>query len=182
MGFFYSLASLQILASSKGDDKQKRTQSTVETLLVGGISGWCVVVLVVSIALKRQSQVGQNIVGILSCIFAISFYAAPLSTMAQVVKTRDPSSLYAPAIIANMVNALMWFLYGLIGIKDPLVWVPNGIGLLLTLSQLLLIATFSVCQSVPPKYQSTADQDAGISKLATDDGLTISERNAEAGV
>jgi hypothetical protein len=41
--------------------------------------------------------------------------------------------------MTNIINALMWVLYGAIALSDPLVYIPNAIGFVLALSQIVLI-------------------------------------------
>jgi hypothetical protein len=82
-----------------------------------------------------------TMVGTIGCTFAIAYYAAPLSMMANVVMTRDSSALYLPTTIVNILNAGMWSIYGF-GLMDINVWAPNVIGLLLSIAQLVLIIVF----------------------------------------
>jgi len=45
--------------------------------------------------------------------------------MAQVVRSKDASSLLLPSILANLANASMWTTYGLASLDANLV-IPNG--------------------------------------------------------
>lgn len=42
------------------------------------------------------------------------YYVAPLSSLLQVMRERDSSSIYWPLSLANLVNALLWFAYGMV--------------------------------------------------------------------
>lgn len=53
-------------------------------------------------------SIGEGIVGYLSLVCSLGYYASPLTTMRQVIASKDSSSLYIPTIVANMTNALMW--------------------------------------------------------------------------
>lgn len=44
----------------------------------------------------------------------IGYYASPLSTALQVVRTRNSATIYLPTIICNFVNASLWLGYGLV--------------------------------------------------------------------
>jgi Sugar efflux transporter for intercellular exchange len=59
-----------------------------------------------------------------------------------VIRTRDSSSLYIPAVVANVLNAFMWVVYGFVSLKDPMVYIPNGVGFVLAILQLVLAFTF----------------------------------------
>jgi len=53
-------------------------------------------------------SIGEGIVGYLSLVCSLGYYASPLTTMRRVIASKDTSSLYIPTIAANMTNALMW--------------------------------------------------------------------------
>lgn len=69
------------------------------------------------------------------------YYGAPLSTMAQVIRTRNSASILLPLTLMNLTNAVLWTTYGL-AVQDLYVWVPNGIGAVLSLAQLALAMMF----------------------------------------
>ncbi len=75
-------------------------------------------------------------VGLVSCVCGLAYYCAPMVLMRQIVSQRDATPIYLPMVAANAVNALMWFVYGLFGVGDLLIWVPNLIGMLLSGVQL----------------------------------------------
>ena len=66
------------------------------------------------------------------------FYVAPLTTLAQVVRTRDSSSLHPPLCVMNLINGTTWGSYGYFAISDPYLAAPNGIGALLGIVQCML--------------------------------------------
>lgn len=76
-------------------------------------------------------------VGILVNLNLIFFYAAPLQTIRQVVQSGNSNSIHTPTMIMACVCASFWFLYG-IALGDPIVMLPNAIGLTLGLVQVAL--------------------------------------------
>jgi hypothetical protein len=42
------------------------------------------------------------------------YYMAPLSSLMQVLRERDSSSIYWPLSLTNLVNAALWFVYGMV--------------------------------------------------------------------
>jgi hypothetical protein len=115
------------------------TRSLIEKLLLGGISMWLIVSFVLFILFHgRYEETTQLVVGSLCDCTAILYFAAPMSTMREVIRNKDSSSLYAPTIFVNLLNGLMWFFYGLIGVPDKNVWIPNGLGAVLSVIQLIL--------------------------------------------
>jgi solute carrier family 50 protein (sugar transporter) len=85
--------------------------------------------------------------GLAGNFISLVYYAAPLSSMAEVIKKRDSSSILLPLTLMNTANAFLWTTYGL-AISDAYVFVPNGIGALLSLAQLALSFIY------PPKGTS----------------------------
>lgn len=59
------------------------------------------------LSLLPRPYSGYTAVGILLC-----YYAAPLSTMAEVLRSRSSASLYAPTSAMNTLNGLLWVAYG----------------------------------------------------------------------
>jgi solute carrier family 50 protein (sugar transporter) len=78
-------------------------------------------------------------VGFASSTACVVLYAAPLSTLAKVVRDRDASSLYLPMCAIAATCTLLWTVYGL-AIGDVFIWIPNGCGMCLSATQLTLIA------------------------------------------
>lgn len=47
-------------------------------------------------------------------VVTLIYYAAPLSTMAEVIRTRNSASILMPLCIMNMLNAGLWTTYGFV--------------------------------------------------------------------
>jgi solute carrier family 50 protein (sugar transporter) len=69
------------------------------------------------------------------------FYASPLSTVVEVVRSRSSDSLHLPLSVMNIVNGSLWLVYGL-AITDYFIAVPNGVGALLGVVYCALICAF----------------------------------------
>ena len=83
----------------------------MERMIVGGLGFWCLVGSVVGIAFSITNvplTIGEGIVGYLSLVCSLGYYASPLTTMRQVIASKDSSTLYVPTIAANMINTFMW--------------------------------------------------------------------------
>lgn len=95
LGLFFSISSLQLLTLNvaKEDRKSRSVRTLIELILVLGVSFWLLLALISGLVVSSHKVIADRIVGIASCIFAIAFYAAPLSTMVEVIKTRDASRL-----------------------------------------------------------------------------------------
>ncbi|PWA76198.1 SWEET sugar transporter [Artemisia annua] len=106
----------------------------VEVIAFGGL-----VLLVLT--LTHTTQKRSAIVGAISVAANILMYASPLSVMKLVITTKSVE--YMPFLLSLFCfsNGLCWCLYALFPF-DPFVAVPNGIGALLGILQLILYATF----------------------------------------
>lgn len=93
---------------------------------------------------KRRSQV----IGILGDISGVVMYASPLSVMKQVITTKSVEFMPLAVSVTSFANALIWTLYAIHPL-DPYVAMPNGLGCLLGLAQLILYAVY---------YKSTKQQ------------------------
>lgn len=74
----------------------------------------------------------------------VCFFAAPLTVLMHVIKTKSAESLPLPLIATSFIVSLEWLIYGII-ISDPFIQLPNFLGCLLSLSQLSLFVCY------PPK-------------------------------
>jgi len=86
----------------------------------------------------------------------LMYYAAPLSTVITVIKTKSAASLNLPLGVMQTVNGLLWFGYGL-AVTDPFIWVPNAIGA--CTGSLLCILLFIFRKKKRP--ESVGNQDDG---------------------
>lgn len=59
--------------------------------------------------IDRQQLWGCTAVAVLAV-----YYVAPLTSLLTVMRLRDSSSLYWPLCLTNLINGLLWFVYGLV--------------------------------------------------------------------
>jgi uncharacterized protein with PQ loop repeat len=111
--------------------------------------------------------VSDSLVGTLAVIFSIAYYAAPLSTMARVIRKKDASSLYLPLVLVNLLNAVLWFVYGLAGINDIYVWLPNVIGIVLALLQVGLVIRYGSSSPQKDETTTTSKPHPGITRFSS---------------
>ena len=147
LGFFYCLSSYSLLCLPyeintpiENIMERKNTLATMERLLVFGPTFWGFLGMVSGIAIPNFDN-GVFVFGLFCCFGGLGYYSGPLSSAAKVISSRDASTLYAPVICVNLLNAFMWMLYG-IALSDPLVWVPNMIGACLAIFQLILVGLY----------------------------------------
>lgn len=100
-----------------------------------------VVVVVVTLLYLHTTESRSMLVGMLCIVFSVVMYAAPLTIMSKVIKTKSVKYMPFFLSLANFVNGITWTIYALIKL-DPYVLVPNGLGGISGLVQLVLYATY----------------------------------------
>ncbi|KAK2385267.1 Nodulin MtN3 family protein [Trifolium repens] len=109
---------------------------------------WLVVELIfiatltfVTLRLVHTVKKRSAIVGTTCIIFNIMMYAAPLAIMKLVIMTKSVEYMPLSISLASFGNGIAWTTYALIEF-DPFITVPNGIGTLFSVAQLILYATY----------------------------------------
>ncbi|KAI4342546.1 hypothetical protein MLD38_027163 [Melastoma candidum] len=89
----------------------------------------------------HTTKARSALVGILCVVFNIMMYASPLTVMKRVITTKSVKYMPFPLSLANFCNGCIWATYALLKF-DPFVLIPNGLGAISGLVQLILYATF----------------------------------------
>ncbi|MED6220525.1 hypothetical protein PIB30_045587 [Stylosanthes scabra] len=121
--------------------------------------------------LNRRSQ----LVGTTCIVFNILMYASPLAVMKLVVKSKSVEYMPLSISLASFGNGVAWTTYALIRF-DPFMTVPNGLGTLLSVAQLILYATYykSTKQQIAARK---ANGEVSLSELEVRDGDQQSKPN-----
>ncbi|GLJ37831.1 hypothetical protein SUGI_0769520 [Cryptomeria japonica] len=130
--FFY--LSMFILYSPK-NDKLKVVKALGAVLIL--FAGVAVLTLTVFHSHEKRSL----FVGLLAVVFCTGMYAAPLSVMKLVIKTKSVKYMPLSLSLAGLANGIVWTAYALIRF-DIFVTIPNGIGSLLGIAQLILYGLY----------------------------------------
>ncbi|XP_004489106.1 bidirectional sugar transporter SWEET9-like [Cicer arietinum] len=109
--------------------------STLALILVADLGGLGLTLIITNFIVKSYYRV--HAVGLICAIFNIAVFAAPLSIMRKVIKTRSVE--YMPFFLSLFLTlcATMWFFYGLFD-KDNYIMLPNVLGFLFGISQMIL--------------------------------------------
>jgi uncharacterized protein with PQ loop repeat len=129
---------------------------------------------------KKEFYIVAGIILLLACYFAFNdaptslgligvglsvvLMGSPLATLASVIKDKSTHSLPFLTSLATFFNALSWALYGIIEANDPIIYVPNLIGLFLACIQLSLFVIYGIHTDPPEalKYEEiTSDTERG---------------------
>ncbi|CAI8597838.1 unnamed protein product [Vicia faba] len=102
----------------------------------------------VSLTMIHNVNKRSAVVGTICMLFNVAMYASPLSVMKMVIKTKSVEFMPFFLSLASFSNGVSWTIYALIPF-DPFIAIPNGIGTLFAVVQLILYATY---------YKSTKEQ------------------------
>jgi len=127
-----------------------------------------------------DEDIQQLILGLMGNLVLLIYYAAPLSTMWQIVKTRDASSIYAPMAMANIANGFCWTVYGIVR-NDWFLTIPNGTGCALGVVQLIMRMIYNTESEKLPAVQpqSSATKATALDAASVHKSDVASETSSE---
>ncbi|VFQ97861.1 unnamed protein product [Cuscuta campestris] len=117
----------------------KREKAKISGLLSVVLAIFAAVALVSLLALHHNAR--KLLCGFAAAIFSIIMYGSPLSIMRTVIKTKSVEFMPFFLSLFVFLCGTSWFIYGLLG-KDPFIAVPNGVGSLLGMVQLILYTIY----------------------------------------
>ena len=126
----------------------------VERVAVGGLVIHIGAAYVTGLRLASPAK-RKLCAGLVANFILLCYYAAPLSTVAAVVRSRDASSISGPLVLVNAGNGLLWTVYGA-AVEDALVWAPNLAGVALAAAQLALKLAFRGARASTTAVAATA--------------------------
>ncbi|KAH7425138.1 hypothetical protein KP509_11G041300 [Ceratopteris richardii] len=126
------------------------------TLLLLAVLSIFTIVVVCNMFLVDAMPRRAEIVGSLCIVAGIGMYAAPLTIMGNVIKSKSVKYMPLALSSAYFINGLCWCTYACIGL-DIFLLIANGAGALLGASQLLLYAIYY--GGIHPEDREKAKQD-----------------------
>ncbi|KAL3619517.1 Bidirectional sugar transporter sweet7 [Castilleja foliolosa] len=136
IGIIIEIVYLSIFVVFSKPEKRTRLFGIIgaELVFVGALA-------LLVLTLSHSTTIRSEIVGSVCMIGNIIMYASPLSVMKLVVTTKSVE--YMPFFLSlfSFLNGISWTAYALIRF-DLFIAIPNGMGALLGLAQLVLYATF----------------------------------------
>ncbi|KAK9735478.1 hypothetical protein RND81_04G208100 [Saponaria officinalis] len=130
--------------------KDKKIKSIIALAMLNiGFAG--VVIAVTLLAIHGSLRI--TVVGVVCAVLTIGMYASPLTAIRTVIKMRSVE--YMPLFLSlfMFLNAGVWSAYSFL-VKDFFMGIPNGVGFVLGLGQLILYAIYKN----KPKPTKSMDQ------------------------
>ncbi|KAL6182835.1 hypothetical protein ACLB2K_044247 [Fragaria x ananassa] len=144
-------------------DKKKRLMVVLvvalEIIFIGVLT-----LLVLTLAHTHTKR--SLIVGIVSIAFNIMMYASPLTVMKLVITTKSVEYMPFFLSFASFANGVAWTAYALIRF-DPFITIPNGLGTVFSLAQLILYATYY--KSTQRQIAERKGREVNLSEVTIDD-------------
>ncbi|KAK7304270.1 hypothetical protein VNO77_45137 [Canavalia gladiata] len=112
---------------------------TLKLFLAMNVGSFALILLVTHFAVHGSLRV--QVLGWVCVTLSVSVFAAPLSIVAQVVRTKSVEFMPFNLSLTLTLSAVMWFGYGLF-LKDICIALPNVLGFALGLLQMLLYGIY----------------------------------------
>lgn len=119
---------------------KKVRMSTLRMIVLMNFVGFGTIVLLTHF-LAKQEEGRIKLLGWICVVFATSVFAAPLSIIRVVIRTKSVEFLPFPLSLLLLISAVMWLLYGL-SLRDIYVTLPNVVGLTFGIVQITLYAMY----------------------------------------
>ncbi|KAJ4909992.1 Bidirectional sugar transporter SWEET13 [Raphanus sativus] len=147
----------------------KKTRiSTLKVLGLLNFLGFAAIVLICELLTKGSTR--EKVLGGICVGFSVIVFAAPLSIMRLVVRTRSVEFMPFSLSLFLTLSAITWLFYGL-AIKDFYVALPNVLGAFLGAIQMILYIIFKYYKTpvaeTTEKSKTVSDHSIDIAKLTT---------------
>ncbi|CAL5189537.1 unnamed protein product [Lathyrus oleraceus] len=114
------------------------------------------VLIVVTIQFALHDSLRVTVLGWVCTAFAICVFAAPLTIVAKVIKSKSVEFMPFNLSLFLTISAVVWFSYGLF-LKDICIAIPNVLGFILGLFQMILYAIYKN-KATAPKEEYELEQ------------------------
>ncbi|KAG2434714.1 hypothetical protein HXX76_007604 [Chlamydomonas incerta] len=149
----------------------KQVQDRITAIMVAASAHYILLGLIGCFALSPAEA--TRMWGTSAVVILMLYYFVPLSTMVQIVRTRNAASIYPPLAVTAIANGLMWTIYGF-AVMDINLWLPNLFGSVIGVIQLLLRLMYGA------KPTGSAAAVAGGGSLAAGAGATAEDEETAA--
>jgi len=131
-----------------------------EKIVVAIVAIWLTLITIISFVTLNLKQ-RELVIGIAVNINISFFYGAPLSTIYTVIKERNSSSVHVRTMVMNTLCALFFMAFGF-GIWDYILIIPNAIGVVLGIVQMILRWIIPSKSITEEEEDDKLDEEAGL--------------------
>ncbi|XP_073137459.1 bidirectional sugar transporter N3-like [Henckelia pumila] len=145
---------------------------TIKLLVLLNLVGFGSVVILTQFLVKGSERV--HVLGWVAVALSASVYIAPLSIMKQVIRTKSVEFIPITLSFALLLNAVMWFSYGLL-LKDFYITAPNILGFIFGVLQIILYVIYKKYtpqgqkEKLPTTVKPIATATSEIHPISSDD-------------
>ncbi|CAM8931440.1 unnamed protein product [Rhodiola kirilowii] len=132
------IAAVYIIIFIKHATKEARMSIMNHLLLNLGVL--LLLALIAQFIVKKEAT-RVNILGWVCATYSIAVFVAPLGVIRQVIRTKSIEFMPLGLSLFLTINAVMWSVHGLLH-KDLYIAIPNGLGILLGIAQLVLYMAY----------------------------------------
>ncbi|KAK8530736.1 hypothetical protein V6N13_030680 [Hibiscus sabdariffa] len=136
IGLFIESLYITIFFTYSNNKKRKRIILLLVLELI-----FMAAVVVITLYLFKTTKKRSMFVGILAMVFNIGMYVSPLTVMSMVIRTKSVKYMPFTLSLFSLLNGIVWMTYALLQF-DINVLVPNGLGCLAGIAQIILYAWF----------------------------------------
>ncbi|XP_031272823.1 bidirectional sugar transporter N3-like [Pistacia vera] len=114
-------------------------KSTIRTFALMNLGAFFLILIVTHYLIHGNTRI--QVLGWICVAFSVSVFAAPLSIVARVIRTKSVEFMPFNLSFFLTLSAVMWFGYGLF-LKDICIALPNVLGFVLGLLQMVLYTIY----------------------------------------
>ncbi|CAK7336781.1 unnamed protein product [Dovyalis caffra] len=137
---------------------------TLRILILLNFGGFFFILLLSHFFVKGSNRV--KVLGWVCVAFSVSVFAAPLSIMKLVIRTKSVEFMPFTLSFFLTLSAIMWLFYGLLR-KDFYIAIPNIVGFIFGVLQMILYAIYKNFKPVVPMDPKLPQHNIDIDKLST---------------
>ncbi|XVF49556.1 hypothetical protein PTKIN_Ptkin04bG0022300 [Pterospermum kingtungense] len=148
---------------------------TLRVFLLLNFGGFCSILLLTHFLAKGSNRV--TLLGWISVAFATSVFAAPLSIIRQVIRTKSVEFMPFYLSLLLTQSAIAWLLYGVF-LKDWYIAIPNVLGFIFGMLQMVLYAIYKNYKTVIEEVK-LPEHSIDVTKLSTVMDSEVHEMSSE---
>ncbi|XP_023000939.1 bidirectional sugar transporter SWEET12-like [Cucurbita maxima] len=138
--------------------------STLRFVLLLNFGGFCVILLVTHLLVQGSNRV--KALGWICVAFSVCVFAAPLSIMRLVIRTKSVEFMPFFLSFFLTLSAITWLLYGVF-LKDIYVALPNVLGFIFGVAQMILYLIYKKHEMAMAKEMKLPEHTTEIIMIAT---------------